>query len=67
MNKPRKKTQVFHGGQIEEYQIGLEFEQIECSLCGGSGEISDDDPDGIPYTEECSDCDGEGVVYISID
>jgi hypothetical protein len=33
----------------------------------GCGEINDDDPDGIPYTEECSDCDGEGMLYVSID
>ncbi|OYE04739.1 hypothetical protein CDG79_11405 [Nostoc sp. 'Peltigera membranacea cyanobiont' 232] len=64
---PKKKTQVFKAGQIETHEIGLTFEEIECPLCDGSGEINDEDADGIPYTEECSDCDGEGVMYVSID
>ena len=63
---PKKKTQVFKDGQVEGHEIGLTLEALQCPLCDGSGEINDDDPDGIPYTEECSDCDGEGILYVSM-
>lgn len=64
--KPKKKTKVFRAGQVEEYQIGLEFEEIECPLCGGSGEEVDEF-EGIEYTDVCSDCDGSGVFYVEMD
>ncbi|MEH1933019.1 MAG: hypothetical protein V7L14_04710 [Nostoc sp.] len=66
-NRPKKKTQLFKSGQIEGYEVGLTLEEFPCPLCDGSGEINDDDADGVPYREECSDYDGEGVLYISID
>ncbi|MHC5597467.1 MAG: hypothetical protein ACYTXC_16270 [Nostoc sp.] len=48
-SKPKKKTQVFKDGQVEGYEIGQTVEMLQCPLCDGSGEINDDDPDGIPY------------------
>ncbi|MEH1795540.1 MULTISPECIES: hypothetical protein [unclassified Nostoc] len=66
-NKPKKKTQVFRSGQVEGYEVGLTLEEIECHACGGGGEVADDDGDGNEYTEPCSECDGAGLVYVSID
>lgn len=64
--KPKKKTEVFRTGQVEEHEIGLIFEEVECPLCDGAGEVVED-WEGNEYTEECSDCGGSGVFYVSID
>ncbi|MEH2404139.1 hypothetical protein [Nostoc sp.] len=64
-NKPKRKTEVFKAGQVEEHEIGSTFEEIECPTCDGSGEILDD-WEGIQSIEECSDCGGAGVMYVSI-
>jgi DnaJ-class molecular chaperone len=66
MDKPKKKTHVFQAGQVEEHEIGLIFEEVQCYACGGGGEIVEDDYDGMEYRDDCSECNGSGVVYISI-
>ncbi|MBN3897345.1 MAG: hypothetical protein HWQ41_19315 [Nostoc sp. NOS(2021)] len=63
-NKPKKKTEVFHVGQVEEHEIGLIFEELQCYACGGGGEVVEEDYEGNDYTDECSECNGSGVVYI---
>ena len=65
-NKPQKKTQVFRTGQVEEHEIGLIFEEVECPTCDGSGE-EDIGWEGIPSYEDCSDCGGSGVFSVSMD
>lgn len=62
-NKPKKKTQVFRAGQIEDHEIGLTFEEVECPTCGGGGETADE-WEGNEYTDCCSDCGGSGVFYL---
>ncbi|BAY22357.1 hypothetical protein NIES2100_21200 [Calothrix sp. NIES-2100] len=62
-NKPKKKTEVFNTGQVEEYQIGLEFEEIECPTCGGGGEVVEE-WEGNTYRDCCDDCGGSGVFYL---
>ena len=55
---------MFKVGQVEDHEIGLIFEELECYACGGGGEVVEDNYDGIEYTNECSECNGSGVVYI---
>lgn len=63
MDRPKKKTEVFRAGQVEEYQIGTEFEEIECPMCDGGGEVVDE-WEGVESTDVCPDCHGSGVFYI---
>jgi DnaJ-class molecular chaperone len=65
-HKPKRETRVFREGQVEEHEIGLIFEPIECPTCDGSGE-EESDWEGIQSYEECTDCGGSGVFYVSID
>ncbi|MBD2197935.1 MULTISPECIES: hypothetical protein [Calothrix] len=65
-NKPKKKTQVYKTGQVQEHEIDLIFEEIECPTCGGGGEVVEE-WEGNEYREECSDCGGSGVFYVSMD
>ena len=64
-NKPKKKTEVFKVGLVEEHEIELTFSEIECPFCDGAGETVED-WEGNEYTEECSDCNGSGVLYVFI-
>jgi DnaJ-class molecular chaperone len=61
------QIQVATNFEIEHHEIGLTFEEYECPLCGGTGEISGEDPDGLEYSDQCPDCNGEGIVYASRD
>ena len=66
MNKPIEKNSCFRAGQIEEYQIGTEYEEMECPMCDGCGEVTDFF-EGNEYTDICPDCHGSGVFYVRID
>ncbi|MBH8576995.1 hypothetical protein I8752_29240 [Nostocaceae cyanobacterium CENA369] len=65
MDKPIKKTEVFRAGQVEEHEIGLTFEEIECPTCDGGGEVTEE-WEGIESTDVCYDCHGSGVFYVRI-
>jgi DnaJ-class molecular chaperone len=65
--KPKKKTEVYRAGQVEEYEIGAGLvEEFECPLCGGSGE-EEFELEGVVEFDVCRDCDGSGVLYAHID
>ena len=67
LKRPKKKTQLFKSGQVEEYQLGTdELEEMECPTCDGSGEYTTEF-EGIEDADVCRDCHGAGVLYISID
>ncbi|BAZ31174.1 hypothetical protein NIES4074_36460 [Cylindrospermum sp. NIES-4074] len=65
MTKPILKNQVFLEGQVEEHEIGLNFDQYPCPECDGSGEEVEDF-EGNDYSCRCTNCGGSGVFYVRI-